>query len=84
MLGQNLPPPGWNRVNKQKIFWVLVLSFMYLVSVDSMDRSYMYLVFVTHSKKMSYLATTVLNRLVENSLLPSFAFVSKFDTLKIS
>ena len=24
---------------KQKIFWVLVLSFMYLVSVDPMDRS---------------------------------------------
>ena len=24
---------------KQKIFWVLVLSFMYLVSVDPMNRS---------------------------------------------
>ena len=24
---------------KQKIFWVLVFSFMYLVSVDPMDRS---------------------------------------------
>ena len=24
---------------KQKIFWVLVFSFMYLVSVDAMDRS---------------------------------------------
>ena len=24
---------------QQKIFWVLVFSFMYLVSVDPMDRS---------------------------------------------
>ena len=26
-------------LNRQKIFWVLVLSFMYLVLVDAMERS---------------------------------------------
>ena len=31
--------------------------------------------FVTHYKKMSYLATTGLDRLAENSLLPSFACI---------
>ena len=36
---------------------------------------YMYLSFVTHYKKMSYLATTVWDRLAENSLLPSFACI---------
>ena len=41
---------------QQKIFWVLVFSFMYLVSVDPMDRS-----FVNQNEKKKI----VINRALE-------------------